>query len=86
MSPRSEANRRTAASCWIRGVRRWLGEPGAERAAALRGELVDGAGAGLRRLRTRLRLLHQHYSVAVPDELAVEQANTWRAQLGLVTT
>jgi ketosteroid isomerase-like protein len=30
------------------------------------------------------RLLHQHYSVAVPDELAVEQANTWREQLGLV--
>lgn len=32
------------------------------------------------------RLLHQHYSLAVPDELAVEQANAWREQLGLVAT
>jgi ketosteroid isomerase-like protein len=32
------------------------------------------------------RLLHQHYSVAVPDELAVEQANSWREQLGLVAS
>lgn len=32
----------------------------------------------------RFCLLHQHYSLAVPDELAVKHANAWREQLGLV--
>ena len=32
------------------------------------------------------RLLHQHYSWAVPDELAVEHAPAWREQLGLAVT
>ena len=30
------------------------------------------------------RLVHQHYSWAVPDETAVEQAPAWRKDLGLV--
>jgi ketosteroid isomerase-like protein len=30
------------------------------------------------------RLVHQHYSWAVPDEVAMEQATGWREQLGLV--
>lgn len=52
--------------------------------------LPDGTGvptrmtAVLRRERDGFRLLHQHYSVAVPDELAVEHASSWREQLGLV--
>ena len=29
------------------------------------------------------RLLHQHYSWAVPDELAMTQVQSWREQLGL---
>jgi ketosteroid isomerase-like protein len=29
------------------------------------------------------RLLHQHYSWAVPDEVAMEHAPAWREQLGL---
>jgi ketosteroid isomerase-like protein len=29
------------------------------------------------------RLLHQHYSWAVPDEVAMEHASAWREQLGL---
>ena len=28
------------------------------------------------------RLLHQHYSWAVPDEVAMERATAWREQLG----
>ena len=30
------------------------------------------------------RLLHQHYSWAVPDEVGMEHAQTWREQLGLL--
>jgi len=30
------------------------------------------------------RLVHQHSSLAVPDELAIEQAPACREQLGLV--
>ena len=30
------------------------------------------------------RLLHQHYSWAVPDEAAMEHVQAWREQLGLV--
>jgi len=29
------------------------------------------------------RMVHQHYSWAVPDELAMEHAPAWREQLGL---
>ena len=29
-------------------------------------------------------ILHQHYSWAVPDEIAMEQVNVWREQLGFV--
>lgn len=32
----------------------------------------------------RYRILHQHYSWAVPDEVAMEAAQTWREQLGFV--
>jgi len=32
------------------------------------------------------RILHQHYSWAVPDEVAMEQVAGWRAQLGLVAS
>jgi len=30
------------------------------------------------------RLLHQHYSWAVPDEVGMENAQAWREELGLV--
>ena len=29
------------------------------------------------------RLLHQHYSWAVPDEVGMEHAQAWREELGL---
>lgn len=32
------------------------------------------------------RLVHQHYSLAVPDEIAVSEAASWRESLGLVST
>lgn len=32
------------------------------------------------------RILHQHYSWAVPDEVAIESVPVWREQLGLVAT
>lgn len=31
------------------------------------------------------RLLHQHYSWAVPDEVGMEHAQAWREQLGLAS-
>jgi ketosteroid isomerase-like protein len=31
-----------------------------------------------------LRIVHQHYSWAVPDEVAMEHVQAWRTQLGLV--
>jgi hypothetical protein len=30
------------------------------------------------------RIVHQHYSWAVPDEVAMEHVQAWRTQLGLV--
>ena len=32
------------------------------------------------------RLVHQHYSWAVPDEVGIEHAQAWREQLGLVAS
>jgi hypothetical protein len=42
--------------------------------AVLRGE-PDGT----------FRILHMHYSWAVPDEVAIEHVDAWREQLGLTT-
>lgn len=33
-----------------------------------------------------LRIIHQHYSWAVPDEVAMEHAQAWREQLSFIPT